>query len=159
MRFSYRNLVPIVAFCLLALLVAFALHEGLETVATGQYAGFKLGGAGATFVVVFLLLRRTYAKFASPSVVRIRLDFPDGEVPPGGPDDLECSYTIYNRDTLERSDPQPASLLREAGSYVFYVESSDQDDLISVELTSNDNGTWRSDYVGLHVTPLTIEKL
>lgn len=158
MRFSRHATFLVVLFFLLSLGGSWVLFEVLDAVATGEWLEFKLGGSAAGFAVLFLMLRHSYERLASEAVVRVRLDFGDEVVPTGGTTDLDCSYTIFNRGSLDQHGPEPVELLQEGSSYVFYVESQSNDDLISVELRGDDGRVWRSNFEGLHVTPLVVER-
>lgn len=163
MRYSVKSLLVLAALFGLSLTAAWVLYGQLQSVAEGTWAGFKLGGAVAVFVVVFLLLRTTYERTLGKSVVKVQISFADGGSPPDGgiPPEFsngKCTYSLYNRDTLEQLDDQAATLLKEGAGLVFYVESESAHDLIRVDLTTSSGVRWQSAYHGLHVTPVQMER-
>ena len=91
------------------------------------------------------------------SVVKVQVTFANGAIPPGAANS-NCTYSLYNRDTLERIDSQPAALLKEGAGLVFYVESQSAHDLIKVDLETTVGVTWQSAYHGLHVAPVQMEQ-
>ncbi len=94
MRYSGKSLLVVAALFALALVAAWVLYGQLQSVAEGTYAGFKLGGAVAVFVVVFLLLRATYERTLGKSVVKVQVSFANGQVPPGA-EPVNDNGTLY----------------------------------------------------------------
>ena len=158
MRQSVETLLVVFAMLVFSLGITWFLYDVLESVAEGTYLGFRIGGAAAVFIVLFLLQLRAYTALLGKHTVRVLIDFSGGEVPESLDDNAECSYTIYNRGSLKESKPKRAKLLLEAAGPVIYVKSRNYDHLIKVELRVGGD-TWKSDYEGLHVTPIRVKQI
>lgn len=157
MRYSGKGLFVVCVLFGLAMAAAWILYGKLESVAEGTWVGFRLGGAVAVFVVTFLLLRATYERTLIRNIVKVQLTFAEDSVPAGGVNGASCSYSLYNRDTLERSQPHPVELIKEGAGLVFYVESKSAHDLICVVLETPQGERWESAHHPLHVAPIEME--